>query len=190
MTQKNRHLRTVVQLCRAISSQMRHLSTIGKKLIKQQYIVHTFLQYGELRPTNGWDRFGSLGHPSKFQRVSRLGFVSAATSLTGGQLNFARCLAVSWAGILYVHFRRLLSLTEFCQVQNSLCVQVLRSSALAALLHGTGAVGVSQTLRHGRRNGIMEPSLVIIFNRGRHLYSEVGHHVHVGHRPHSSFIHV
>jgi len=30
-----------------------------------------FLQYGELRPTNGWDRFGSLVHSSKFQRVSR-----------------------------------------------------------------------------------------------------------------------
>ena len=26
-------------------------------------------------PTNGWDRFGSLGHPCKFQRVSRLGSV-------------------------------------------------------------------------------------------------------------------
>jgi len=40
-------------------------------------------------------------------------------------------------------------LTEFCQVQNSLCVQVLRSPILAALLHGTRAVGVSQTLRRG-----------------------------------------
>jgi len=29
-------------------------------------------QYGELRPTNGLDRFTSLGHPSKFQRISRL----------------------------------------------------------------------------------------------------------------------
>jgi len=28
-------------------------------------------------------------------------------------------------------------LTEFCHVQNSLCVQVLRSPILAALLHGT-----------------------------------------------------
>jgi len=27
--------------------------------------------------------------------------------------------------------------TEFCQVQNSLCVQVLRYSILAALVHGT-----------------------------------------------------
>jgi len=37
--------------------------------------------------------------------------------------------------------------TEFCEVQNSLCVQVLSSPILAALLHGTRVVGVSQTLR-------------------------------------------
>jgi len=54
------------------------------------------------------DRFGSLGHPSKFQRVSRLGFVTAATSLNGSPSNFARCLAVCWAGKLYMHFRGLL----------------------------------------------------------------------------------
>ena len=29
-------------------------------------------------------------------------------SLTGGQPNFARCLAVFWAGTLYIHFRGLL----------------------------------------------------------------------------------
>jgi len=49
-----------------------------------------------------------LGHPSKFQRVSRLGLVTAATSLTGGQPNLAPCLAVSWAGILYIHVGGLL----------------------------------------------------------------------------------
>ena len=30
---KNRHLGTIAQLCRAISSQLRHVSTIGKKLL-------------------------------------------------------------------------------------------------------------------------------------------------------------
>jgi len=35
-----------------------------KKLVKQQYLLHMSRQYGELRPTNDWDRFGSLGHPS------------------------------------------------------------------------------------------------------------------------------
>ena len=49
-----------------------------------------------------------MGHPSKFQRVSRLGLVTAATSLNGGQPNFTRCLAVSLAGTLHIHFWGLL----------------------------------------------------------------------------------
>jgi len=56
---------------------------------KQQYPLHMSLQYGELRPTSGWDRFGCLGYPSEFQLVSRLGFVTAVTSFTAGQPNFA-----------------------------------------------------------------------------------------------------
>jgi len=50
---KNRHLGTIAQLCRAISSQARYLSTIGKKLVKQQYVLQMSQQYGEHRPTNG-----------------------------------------------------------------------------------------------------------------------------------------
>jgi len=61
---KNRHLGTIAQLRRAISSQLRHVSTIGEKLVKQQYLLHMSLQYGELRPAIGWDPFVSLGHPS------------------------------------------------------------------------------------------------------------------------------
>ena len=37
-------------------------------------------------------------------------------------------------------------------------VQVLRSAVLAALLHGSPAAGVSQSLRRGTRNGITELS--------------------------------
>ena len=74
---KIRRLGTIAQLCRAISSQLRHVSTIGKKLIKQQYVLQTSSQYGELRPSSGWDPFVSLGHPTKFQLVSRLGSVTA-----------------------------------------------------------------------------------------------------------------
>jgi len=50
---KNRHLGTIAQFRRAISSQLRHVSTIGKKLVKQQYLLHMSLQYGELRPFSG-----------------------------------------------------------------------------------------------------------------------------------------
>ena len=38
---------------------------------------NVFSQYGERRPTSGWDRFVSLWHTSKFRRVSRLGSVTA-----------------------------------------------------------------------------------------------------------------
>jgi len=76
-----------------------------------------FSQYGKLRPTNGWDRLVSLGHYSKFQRVSRLRFVIAPTSLdvmiSAASVpfcrpNFARCLALSWAGTICIHFWGLL----------------------------------------------------------------------------------
>jgi len=71
---KNRHLGTIAQLCRPISSQLKHVSTI-EKTFKQQYF-HISSRYGELLPTSGCDRFVSLGHPSKFQRVSRLVLLS------------------------------------------------------------------------------------------------------------------
>ena len=57
-----------------------------------------------------------------------------------------------------IHFLGILPLREFFPVQNSLYVQVLRSPTLTALLHGTPAAGVSQTLRCGTRNGITQLS--------------------------------
>jgi len=50
---KNRHLGTIAQFCQAVSSQPRHVSTIGKKLVKQRYVLKMSPQYGEYRPTNG-----------------------------------------------------------------------------------------------------------------------------------------
>jgi len=61
---KIRHLGTIAQRYRAISSQLRHVSTVGKTC-QTAISPHMSLQYGELRPTNGWDRFVSLEHPSK-----------------------------------------------------------------------------------------------------------------------------
>jgi len=80
---KNRHLGTIAQLCRAISSQLRHESTVAKKLVKQRYVLHISSQYGELRPTNGGDPSCSLRHPCKFQRVSRLGSFTARHLVVG-----------------------------------------------------------------------------------------------------------
>jgi len=79
-SRQNRHLGTIPQLCWPISSQLRHVSTIGKKVVKQQYLLYMSSQYGERRPTSGWDHFVSLGHPCKFQLVSCLGSVTARHS--------------------------------------------------------------------------------------------------------------
>ena len=60
-----------------------------KKIVKQQYLLHMSAQYGELRLTSGWDLLASLGHPCKFQRVSRFGSVTARHFGSGRQPNFA-----------------------------------------------------------------------------------------------------
>ena len=55
----------------------------SEKKLKQQYLFHMTLQCGELWPTSGWDRFVSLGHPSKFQRVRILAAFLHGTLLMG-----------------------------------------------------------------------------------------------------------
>ena len=50
---KNRRFGTIAQLCRAISSELRHASTIGKKkLVEQQYLLymstHKMVNFGPL----------------------------------------------------------------------------------------------------------------------------------------------
>jgi len=39
---KDRHFGTIAQLCRAVSSQLGHISTIEKKLVKRRYLRHMF----------------------------------------------------------------------------------------------------------------------------------------------------
>jgi len=176
---KNRHLRTVAQICQAMSSQRRHISTIAKNLLNNNIsstCPHNMVNFGPPTAEIVW-RVAPVQISTGFASWLRY---TAATSLNGGQPNFARFFAISRAGTLYIQFWGSCPLTEFCQVRNSLCVQILRSPVLAALLDGTRAVGVSQTMQHGIRNGTMELSLLVIFNRGRHVYSEGGHHV--GHR--------
>ena len=95
---KNRHLRIIAQLCRAISLQLRHVSTTGKNLLSciiSSRCPHNMMNFGLLAAENGPVVWGT---PANFN-----GF-----------------------------------------------------RVLAALLHGTPVVGVSQTAA---------------LNRGRHLYS-------------------
>jgi len=123
---KNCHLRTIAQLCRAVSSQLRYVSTIGKKVLNRNMsstCPHNMANFGSLTPEMGSGVWGTPQISTGFASMSSL--LHAAASFTGGQPNCARCLAVSWAawytmstflGIFYAPD----SQTEFSPMQNSL----------------------------------------------------------------------
>ena len=118
---KNRYLGTIAQLCRAISSQLRHVSTIGKNLLSSNISStcrHNMVNFGPL--------------------------AAEIVSLVCGTP--ANCHGFG---------------------------------VLAALLHGTLVVGVSQTLRRGTRNGINELS-----QRARLIFGRAAITLGIG--PHSS----
>jgi len=94
---KNRHLGTMRQLCRAISSQLRYLSTIEKKLVTQQYLLHVSSQYGELRPVIVSGVWGTPGTFNGFRVLAALlhGMYSSGRQPNFTALNRGRhlCLA-------------------------------------------------------------------------------------------------
>ena len=70
--------------------------------------------------------------------------------------------------IIYTFSGALAPLTEFCHVQNSLCIQVLRSSILAASLR---AVLGTEQRTSAKLCGVVQGMELGNFRRGRHLYS-------------------
>jgi len=151
----------IAQLGRAISSQLRHVSTIGKKTcqtaIPPPYVLYVLTIWWTIRPTSGWDPLESLGHPNKFQWFSHLSFVTVVTSFTGGQPNFARCWTVSCAGTLYIHFRGLLP-------HNRILPDAKFTLHSSLALSYIGSV----TARHSSSGH--QPNFAVL-SRGRHLYS-------------------
>jgi len=80
---KNRYLRTIAQLCWAIFSQLRRVSTIGKKLVKQQYLPHMALQYGELCPLTAEICWQVWNTPANFNGFRILAAVLHGTLVMG-----------------------------------------------------------------------------------------------------------
>jgi len=166
---KNRHLGTIAQLSRAVSSQLRHVSTIAKKLAKQQYLLHIMVpQYGELRPTAAEIDWRVWGTPATFNGLRVLAsLMQRRRSTEANQTLHDVWPSPGLVDYLYT-FGGCCPVTVFCHLQNSLCVlQVLHTPILAALLHGTRAVGASQTLRRWAHGA---------------TYIQQGNH-HVGHWP-------
>jgi len=68
---KNRHISTIAQLCRAISSQLRRASTIGKKLVRHQYLLH-MMNFGPLTAENCWRVWGTPANFNGFRVLAAL----------------------------------------------------------------------------------------------------------------------
>jgi len=87
---KNHHLGTIGQLCRAISSQLRHVSTIEKKNMLSSNISstcpHNMVNFGPLVAEIVLLVWGT---PANFNGFSHLGSVTARHSSSGRQPNFA-----------------------------------------------------------------------------------------------------
>jgi len=81
------NLRPIAQLCQSISSQLRHVSTMRKNFLNSNISSTPPHNMANFWTTNGWDQFGCLGHPSKFQQVSLLGRVTARHSSSRHQPN-------------------------------------------------------------------------------------------------------
>jgi len=88
-TQKNRHFGTIAQICRPVSSHSWGMYRQSEKNLLNGNTSSTSPHNGELRATNGWDLLASLWHPFQFQRLSRLGSVTARHSSSELQPNFA-----------------------------------------------------------------------------------------------------
>ena len=138
-----------------MSSQIKHASTIGIKLVKQQYLLRMSSQYGELLPIA--TGIGSLVWAP--QQISTCFRILASLLQRRRSTEAKQSLHGVWPSPGLVHYIYIFGgscrVTEFCQVQYSLCI--LPSLALSCV-----------TARHfssGR-----EPNFAAL-STGRHLYS-------------------
>jgi len=158
------HHRTI---CRAVFSQLRHVSTIGRNVLNSNIsstCSHNMVNFSPLAAEIVSAVWGTPANFNGFRVLASLLHRRRSTEVNQTSHNvwpfpgLAHCTYI---------FGGSCPVTEFCQVQNSLCVQVLRSPILPALLHGTRVVSVNQTLRRS-------PEGATYIRQGGH---------HVGHRP-------
>jgi len=87
---KNRHLRTIAQLCRAVSSQLRHVSTIGKNLLSSNTFstcFHNMVNFGPLAAEIGSVVWGT---PANFNAFRVLAALLHGTPVLGGSQTLRR----------------------------------------------------------------------------------------------------
>jgi len=105
-----------------------HVSTIGKKLLNSNNISstcpHNMVNFGPLTAEIGSAVWGAPANFNGFHFLasSLLGFVTALMLLSGGQPNFAQCLAVSCACFVFGMSKSLnVASPAHCSMSTSTC---------------------------------------------------------------------
>jgi len=165
ITQRNRHLSIIAQICRAVSSQLRHLSTVGKHLLNS--IVSStrscnMVHFGPLTAEISWRLWGTPANFNGFRVLALLLHRHRSADVN-------QTLYDVWTSAGIVHYTGLHFLAFLlCNGTLPGAKFTLRPRLafsyrlLAALLHGTRTVGVSQTLWRSTRNGVTELSLLVV----------------------------
>jgi len=158
-TPKIRHLGTIAQLCRAISSQLRHLLTIEKNSLNSSIsstCPHNMVNFGLLTAEICWRVWGTPANFNWFRVLASL--LQRSRSMKVNQTLHDVWPSSGLAHYVYI-FRGSCPVTEFCHVQNSLCVLLYWQRYCTTLEQRASAkvCGVVQERR--------------TFRRGRHLYS-------------------
>ena len=121
------------------------------------------LNFGPLTAEKG---SGLWGIPANFNGFRDLASLHVATSLNGGQPNFARCLAVSWAGTLYVHFMGLLPRNRILP-----CAKFTLRPSLGFSFIGSVTCTALEQWASGKVCSIVQGMELRKFRRWCHLYS-------------------
>jgi len=138
MTQKNRHLRTIAGYIFATKA------CIGnrKKLVKDSISSTCLHNVSNIGPLTAEILSGVLGTPADFNGVRV--FASLVLRRRSPEANQTLHDVSPSPGLvrhIYIFGGSCSPTRNFATCKKSLCVQVLRSSILAALLHGTPAAG-------------------------------------------------
>jgi len=186
---KIRHLHIIAQLCRSVSTQLRHISTIRKSLLNSNIsptCLHNMANFGPLTAEIGWRVWGTPENFNGFRVFASL--LQRRRSLGANQT-----LHDVWPSPGLVHyiiryiFGRSCPLTEFCPVQNQNFARckIHFTSRYCVLLYWqhyctARQQRVSAKLRHGTRNGITE-----LWHRAPPLFVRAA--ITLGIDPHSSY---
>jgi len=156
---KNCHLRTIAQVCRAESLQLACIDNRKKNLLSSN--ISSTCPHSRL--TSGWDQLGSLGHPTNFNgfRVLAL-LLQRCRSPEANQTLHDVWPSPGLLEYIYIYiyffFRGLLPPDGISPHAEFSFRPSLVFSYIGSITAQHSSGRVSQTLRHGTRNGITELS--------------------------------